>query len=184
MKFNIKKVIKGCLKGQLNSQRKLYEHFYGYGMSITLRYCKNREEAVEVLNDAFLKVFKSLSKYNPDYPFQVWFRKILLNCTIDYHRKYHKFPILMDIEDYSDLHSEEMALPNFSLNEDVLPIIQQLSPAYRMVFNLYVMEEYSHKEIAKILNITVGTSKSNLMRAKRNLRNLLTDEQIKNKKIN
>ena len=90
----------------------------------------------------------------------------------------------MDIEDYSDLHSEEMALPNFSLNEDVLPIIQQLSPAYRMVFNLYVMEEYSHKEIAKILNITVGTSKSNLMRAKRNLRNLLTDEQIKNKKIN
>ncbi|MFN0175402.1 MAG: RNA polymerase sigma factor [Saprospiraceae bacterium] len=182
--FELLPVLQGCQKGNRNSQRRLYEHFYGYAMSICLRYSKGRDEAVEILNDAFHKVFNHLDKYDPAYPFKVWLRRILINTAIDYHRKNRNLIQTLDLASAAELAAEEMPLPKLSKDEDVLPILQKLSPAYRVVFNLYVMEGYAHQEIADLLGIDVRTSRSNLMRATQNLRALVRKKTFDAAKLN
>lgn len=182
--FDLLLIIKGCLKSNRNSQRKLYEHFYGYAMSICLRYSKGREEAVEILNDAFLKVFKHLDKFDPAQTFKAWLRRILINAAIDHHRKNQSLHAPLDLSAAAELAAEEMPLPVLSKDEDVLPILQKLSPAYRVVFNLYVMEGYDHQEIADMLGIDVRTSRSNFLRAKQNLRVLMARKTFETAKLN
>ncbi len=172
--------IEGCRRGNHNSQRSLYEQYYGYGLSICLRYAYNREEALEILNDAFLKVFSKVDQYNLEQPFKPWLRRILIHSVIDYHRAKHKFPIPIDIESVYYLESDELPMPVLSPNEDALPLVQALPPQYRMVFNLYVMEEYDHREIAAMLGISESTSRANLGRAKQKLREMLIGRLPKN----
>jgi RNA polymerase sigma-70 factor (ECF subfamily) len=167
-------LLQGCRRGNRNSQRKLYEHFYGYAISVCLRYSKNREEAAEILNDAFFKALTRLDQFDPAQPFKAWLRRILINTAIDYYRKNYKQPVPLELSVAMDLADEEMPLPQISPDEDLLPILQKLSPAYRMVFNLFVMEGYKHAEIAEMLGISVGTSQSNLVRAVQKLRDLMT----------
>jgi len=179
--INIRLLIEGCRKNNRASQRKLYEHFYGYGINIALRYTKNTIEAEEILNDAFLNVFLNLDKYDSQYPFKPWLRKILINSAIDYFRKFQKHQLTFTTEEVPEQIDLESSTTVGS-EEDVLPIIQQLSPKYRMVFNLYVIEGYKHHEIADMLQISVGTSKSNLARAKKKLKELWFEnnpEQVK-----
>ncbi len=171
--------MEGCRRGNRNSQRKLYEHFYGYGMNISLRYGKNREEALEILNDAFLKALTNLDKYDSDYPFKGWLRRILINSAIDYHRANHKHPPHLELVSTMDVSEDEIDMPKISPEEDMLPILRELSPAYRMVFNLFVMEGYKHHEIAAQLGISVSTSRSNFIRAKQKLRNIILKQRAK-----
>lgn len=181
--INIRLLIEGCRNENRASQRKLYEHFYGYGMSISLRYTQNNIEAEEILNDTFLKVFQNIDKYDANYPFKVWLRKILVNTAIDYFRKFQKHRLTFA----SDLISDQVDVSTVTAidpTDDVLPIVQQLSPKYRMVFNLYVMEGYKHHEIAEKLQISVGTSKSNLARAKEKLRELWQNNNPERVKMN
>jgi RNA polymerase sigma factor (sigma-70 family) len=173
-------LIDGCQRGNLNSQQSLYEQFYGYGLSIALRYAYNREEAVEILNDAFLKVFSKLNQYKTAQPFKPWLRQILIHTAIDYHRAQHKFPKHINIDSVAYLFEYELSTPNLSPHDDALPLVQALPPQYRLVFNLYVMEEYDHKEIAALLGITESTSRANLARAKDKLREMLTNHSPKN----
>jgi len=177
--LNLTLILQGCRRGNRNSQRKLYEHFHGYGLNICLRYAKNREEAVEILNDAFLKTFTNLDKYDVAFPFKGWLRRILINSAIDYHRKNSKLVKCLEINAAREVAHEEMPMPTLSPNEDVLPILQKLSPEYRLVFNLFVMEDYKHHEIAALLGISVSTSRSNLVRAKQKLRILLEKKSSK-----
>ena len=174
------RILEGCKKENRNSQRALYEQYYGYGLSISLRYAYNREEAVEILNDAFIKVFSKLHQYDLEQPFKPWFRRILIHSAIDYHRAQHKFPTHIDIDSVIYLLDDELPLPVLSSTEDALPLVQALPPQYRMVFNLYVMEEYDHKEIAAMLGITESTSRANLARAKEKLRDMITNRLPKN----
>lgn len=185
--LNLTLLIEGCRHQNRQSQRKLYEHFYGYGMSIALRFSESREEALEIVNDSFLKVFNRLDQYDSVFPFKVWFRKILINSSIDYFRKYHKHPNFLEIGEIGELKDLDSKIYDISPEDDMLPIVQKLPPAYRMVFNLYVMEEYKHHEIAELLDISVGTSKSNLARAKVKLKELIvkrrsnkSTKQVKN----
>lgn len=171
--INLKLIIEHCRQGNRNSQRKLYEHFYGFGMHITLRYTRNREEALEILNDAFLKALLNLDKYDEEYPFQPWLRKVIVNTAIDYYRSRRGALAFVELSALEELPAEPFPYPELGPDEDVLPQLQQLPPAYRLVFNLYVMEGYKHQEIAEMLDITVSTSKSNLTRAKEKLRSLL-----------
>ncbi|MFN0034777.1 MAG: RNA polymerase sigma factor [Saprospiraceae bacterium] len=182
--FDLLSVLEGCQKGDRNCQRRLYEHFYGYAMSICLRYTKGRDEAVEILNDAFLKVFKHLDQYDSAYPFKPWLRRILVNSAIDYHRKNRNLTTTLDLAAAAELAAEDLPLPKLSQDEDVLPILQKLSPAYRVVFNLYVMEGYAHQEIAEMLGIDVRTSRSNFLRAAQNLRALMTKRTFDAAKLN
>jgi RNA polymerase sigma factor (sigma-70 family) len=173
---NLESILKGCRRQESKSQYLLYKHFFGYGLNIAFHYTSTREEAEEVLNDAFIKVFNNILQYDFDYPFKSWLRKILVNSSIDYFRKYHKTSVEL-VHDEEIEESVILSIPDES--DDVLPILQKLPPAYRMVFNLYVMEEYKHHEIAEILHISVGTSKSNLARAKQKLKELWLAEQKK-----
>jgi RNA polymerase sigma factor (sigma-70 family) len=164
-RLNIHLILEGCRKHNRLSQRKLYELYYGYAMNICLRYAGNKEEAREMLNDGFL---------NPAYPFKGWLRKVLINAAVDYYRKYRKLRIQTEDCEMEELTGEVVV--EQELEVDVLPLIQQLPPAYRMVFNLYVMEGLKHHEIADKLDISVGSSKSNLARAKDKLRRLLQEK--------
>lgn len=182
--LNLELLLQGCREGRRSSQKKLYELFYGYGVNICLRYAKNQSEAQEMLNDGFLRVFTRLHQYDSDFPFRVWLRRVLINAAIDYHRKHKRYNLTHFEENITQLVEDKQSYPDISSNEDVLGIIQQLPPAYRMVFNLYVMEGYKHQEIAEQLNISVGASKSNLSRAKEKLRKILSKKQAKRAKSN
>ncbi|MCB0705506.1 MAG: sigma-70 family RNA polymerase sigma factor [Saprospiraceae bacterium] len=172
--LNLSLILEGCLKENRNSQARLYKYYFGYGLSVALRYAKGREEALEILNDAFLKVFTKLDQYDSAYPFKVWFRKILVHTAIDYHRKHHKNPDFVELDALNESPViEQENYPDLNPDQDVLPVLQKLTPIYRMVFNLFVMEGYKHQEIAEKLNISVSASRSNLTRAKVRLRKML-----------
>lgn len=171
-KSKIEALVKACKKGKRASQRELYKLYYSYGMSICLRYSKNREEAQEILNDGFVKVFSNLEKYDLNLSFKAWVRRILINSAIDYYRKHHKHQHTLEIVNYQHFDESPNALDNLSVQE-IMRMVHKLSPAYRMVFNLYAIEGYKHQEIAEELNITVGASKSNLAKARIKLRGML-----------
>ena len=167
-------LIDGCRKGNRASQIRLYQHFFSYGMGVCLRYSKNREEALEILNDGFLKAFTKIHQYDSEQSFKPWLRRILINASIDYYRKYHKkydSLVIAFIRKPSNTTYND-ALDNLAF-EDLLKVMQKLSPAYRMVFNLYVVENFSHQEIAEKLDISIGASKSNLAKARQKIKAML-----------
>ena len=164
-------LIKGCLKNDRKSQRDLYQHFYSYGLSICLRYSDDRDEAVGLLNEAFMKTFLNLKKFDLSKPFTPWLRKILINTCINNFRK-KKIKFTEELEQVENQHASEDILAGISYRE-ILELVRKLSPAYRAVFNLYVIEGYKHEEISEMLNISIGTSKSNLAKAKNNMRSIL-----------
>jgi RNA polymerase sigma-70 factor (ECF subfamily) len=173
-------IIQRCLKGDRESQKVLYEHFYGYAMSICLRYTRSREEAREILNDGFMKVFTRLNQHEDQSSFKAWLRRIMINTAIDQYRKSGKHEHHQDLEAAAaqvvSVHGD--ALDALSYGELVM-MVQQLTPAYRTVFNLYVIDGYTHEEIAAQMGISVGTSKSNLFKAREQLRTLLKRINVK-----
>lgn len=169
----LNEIIKGCWKRHRKSQKELYKMFYAYGMSIALRYTDSREEAAEVLNDAFMKVFDNIKSFDLERPFKPWLRRIVINTAINHFHKHKKDLELVELDlTGSKAVSEEVIISGISYGE-IVDMVQQLTPAYRTVFNLYVIENFTHEEIADVLGISVGTSKSNLSKAKRNLRSIL-----------
>lgn len=171
--INLRLILNGCEQGNRYSQERLYQYYYPYAMSIALRYAKDRLEAREILNEAFLKVFTKLHQYDKDYPFQIWLRRIVINKAIDYYRKKQRRPFFLPLENAFSAVDEGADDFNIDPTVNTLPIIQELPPSYRMVFNLYVMEGYKHHEIAEKLGISVSTSKTNLSRAKQKLKKLI-----------
>ncbi len=147
--------------------------FYAYGMSITLRYANSRDEASEILNDAFMKVFDNIKSFNPNRSFKPWLRTIIVNTAINHFHKTNSNWQREGLEAVKGkIGIEETVISGISYQE-IIELVQELSPAYRMVFNLYVIEGFRHREIAEMLGISVGTSKSNLAKAKKNLQALL-----------
>lgn len=170
--IKVEALLKGCLKNDRQSQKMFYEHFYAYGMSICLRYTSGRSEATEVLNEAFMKVFTKLEMYDAQKSLKGWIRRIMINTSIDYYRQNHRYTESEDIDNALHVSTPESTLSNISYDE-IINEIQELTPAYRNVFNLYVIDGYKHEEIAEQLGISVGTSKSNLSRARAILQNRL-----------
>ncbi len=167
-------LLAGCLRNQRQSQELLYRQFYGYAMSICLRYVSTREGALEVVNDGFLKVFTRLDQYDPAQPFKGWLRRILINTAVDHYRQEVRHYHHEDVGKAEQTVAAESADAFSQLaHEDLLALVQKLTPAYRLVFNLYVIDGFTHEEIAGQLGISVGASKSNLARARENLRLLL-----------
>ena len=167
-------LLAGCLRNHRQSQELLYRQFYGYAMSVCLRYAPTREGALEVLNDGFLKVFTRLEQYDTTQPFKGWLRRILINSALDHYRQEVRHHHFEDVERAGQTLVSESADAHSQLaHEELLTLIQRLSPAYRLVFNLYVMDGFTHDEIAAQLGISVGASKSNLARARENLRTYL-----------
>lgn len=166
-------IIASCLKKERGGQRALYKRFYSLGMSVTFRFTTNRQEAEEMLNDGFYKIFTKLDQYDSNQPFEPWFKRIMVNTAIDYYRSQQNFKnTFTGIKEGVDVEVKEEAL-SYLAYEDLLKAIQYLSPARRTVFNLFVIDGLKHQEIAEKLNISIGSSKSNLGRAKEDLRTIL-----------
>jgi RNA polymerase sigma-70 factor (ECF subfamily) len=170
----IVKILTGCRKQHRESQKMLYEEFYGYGMSICLRYADNRDEAAAILNDGFMKIFTSIRQFDLSKPLKPWLRKIMVNTAINHYNQKQRSVQLAEMEKAIHQSETESIISGISYQE-IIGMLHKLPPAYRTVFNLYVIEGYKHEEIAKMLGITVGTSKSNLFKAKEYLRKILND---------
>ena len=171
-------LIEACKAKDPPSQKRLYQHFFNYGMTVCSRYASDREEAREILNDSFVKVFFGLDKYDPQRSFKGWINRIMVNTAIDYFRKRQSQPRVVDIVYAQHAETSAQAVSNLSAQE-LLAMVQKLSPAYRMVFSLHVIEGYKHEEIAKKLGITAGTSKSNLAKARVKLKAMISQQADK-----
>ena len=174
--------IRGCALNQRESQKKLYNSFYSYGMAICDRYTKRKEDAIEIFNDSFLKIFKEIHRYTPSYSdeinsFKGWIRKVLIHTAIDHGRKNNKHYFNAELETSIVYipQKEENAFDKISYDE-IIRAIQRLSPAYRTVLNLFIIDGFSHEEIAEQLQISIGTSKSNLFKARQQLQKILKNE--------
>lgn len=171
--------IRGCALNKRESQKMIYSSFYGYAMSICHRYTNHEEDATEILNDGFLKVFVEIYRFKPAYTdtinsFKGWIRKIMIYTAIDHFRKNVKHRMTTELnETYMHLpDGDEDALAKIS-HEEIINAIKFLTPGYRTVLNLFIIEGFSHDEIAKELGISVGTSKSNLAKARKQLQKIL-----------
>jgi len=170
----LRQLIGGCIKQDRGSQKMLYKAFYGFSMGICLRYANNREEAAEVMNQGFYKVFTRINTYDTSRPFKAWLGKIMMNVSIDYYRANLKMAYTEDLDKAEHVSNGDM--PDRKLNyDDLLGMIQKLPNAYRTVFNLFAIEGYSHDEIAGMLDISSGTSKSNLHKARQKLKQMISD---------
>lgn len=171
--------VEGCALNRRESQKVIYSSFYGYSMAVCDRYANNQDDAVEILNDGFLKVFREIHHYQPAYSdvvssFKGWIRKIMVYTAIDHFRKNqkHKMVTQLDPVEYQMATSSADAIDKLSYDE-IIRAIQELSPGYRTVFNLFIIEGLSHEEIADKLEISTGTSKSNLSKARKQLQKIL-----------
>jgi len=173
-----KNIINGCLKGDSNSQKALYERFKVPMFRICLRYAKDRAEAEDMLQDGFIKVFADLHQYKGTGALGGWIRRVMVNVALQQIRKKKNL--------FSSIEIEQVA-NNYDTGEDIyatlgaqalIKMVQQLPPGYRTVFNLFVIEGYSHQEIGEQLGISSNTSKSQLSKAKASLRKMLEKVMI------
>jgi RNA polymerase sigma factor (sigma-70 family) len=173
--YTEQELLKGCKKGKRKYQEELYKHYFGFAMSVCLRYAPVREDAVEILNDSFLKVFDKIHLYDEDKPFKSWFRRILVNTSLDYYRSRKKYLFHVELNE-AELDAEIPIDWESDLKTDViLKLFTQLPDLYRHIFNLYELEGYSHDEIAGMLSISPGTSRSHLSRAKKRIKELYAE---------
>lgn len=161
----LEQIIKACKKNRPEAQKKLYEHLSDKMFGVCLQYAKDYTEAEDILQDGFIKVFTKISQYNFKGSFEGWVRRIMVNCALERFRKQNLMYTVSEIHEYDHKMIVDDVLSSIS-GKELLTLIHQLSPQYKTVFNLYAIEGYSHQEIAEQLNISVGTSKSNLSRAR------------------
>lgn len=162
---NIEEIIKGCVDGKRLAQNELYKRFAGKMYAVCVRYSKDSTEAEDVMQDGFVKVFQNLQNFKNEGSFEGWIRKIMVNTALEkFRKKNHLYPVGEIFEYTKDLKHEDVE-HNIHADE-LMKVIQKLSPGYRTVFNLYAIEGYSHKEIGDQLGISEGTSKSQLARAR------------------
>jgi RNA polymerase sigma factor (sigma-70 family) len=172
-------IIRGCKKGDRKAQEKLYRNYYRAMITICLRYTKNEEDAVEVLNNGFLKVFRNIQVYESlQASLYTWIRTIVINSCLDFIKQKQKEERVNELSEDTEVHIAPEVISKISATE-LLDQVRKLAPATQAVFNLYVIEGYSHKEIAQLLNIREGTSKWHLSEARKNLQLLINQPKVK-----
>ena len=164
-KYTIEELIVKCRSGERKAQEMLYKQFASKMFGACLRYAVDKTEAEDMLQNGFIKVFQKINDYRGEGSFEGWIRRIMVHSSIEYYRKHHKMMVVELEESGHDTPVNAVATQNLD-SKYLLQLIQQLSPGYRMIFNLYAIEGYSHKEIAGIVGITEGASKSQLSRAR------------------
>ena len=172
-------IISGCKKGDRKAQEKLYKNYYRAMMSICLRYTRNDEDAVEVLNNGFLKVFKNIQRYDSKQArLYTWIRTIVINSCLDFIKQKQKLEKVEELNEGVEVHIHPEVISKMK-TDDLLDQVRRLAPATQAVFNLYVIEGYNHKEIGALLSINEGTSKWHLSEARKNLQQLIKEDNIK-----
>lgn len=182
-----KEIIEGCVQGIEKYQRMLYYQYFSKMMSVCIRYARDRDEAQDLLHEGYIKVYKNIGQFQSNGSFEGWIRRIMVNTAINYYHKNY----LTRITDYIDTspeNNDEQHTPEHFVEskqdvisdlsaQELLQMVQYLPPAYKMAFNLYAIEGYTHKEIADMLNVTEGTSKSNLAKARTKLQQMIKTQK-------
>lgn len=179
MLLDEKHLISSCRKQCPKAQKSLYEAFAGKMLVVAMRYTKGRLEAEDVLQESFIKIFKNISTFREECSLEVWIKRIVINTALKQNRsKLYLFPAL-DVQDLGEDYQESTECLSQLHYEDLLAMVQKLAPRYRVVFNLYAVEGYQHYEIAEMLGISEGTSKSQYSRAKQILKEMIEQEALK-----
>ena len=179
--LTLPELLAGCQRQERVAQRRLYGQFHSFAMGICLRYARDRDQALEAANDGFVKVFRDLHRFDAtrhpaDVPgsFRGWLKRIMIHTAIDHYRANERHQHQQELNDATLNQADQGATPLDTLSYDeLLALVQRLSPAYRAVFNLAVIDGFGHEEVADKLGISVGTSKSNLFKARAHLRTML-----------
>lgn len=175
-------LIEGCLQGDRRLQHDLYQRFASKMYGVCLRYAANAEEAEDILQEGFIKVFKKMGSFRSEGSFEGWVRRIFVNTAIEHFRRKNYLQPITEREE-ATVEGSYLSVLDDLAERDIIGLVQQLSPGYRTVFNMYVIEGYTHREIADSLGISEGTSKSQLSRAKLILQGLVQTHIEKRKKV-
>ncbi|OLY92133.1 RNA polymerase sigma factor [Cnuella takakiae] len=177
---NLPQIISLCVQRHAREQRMLYEHYYGYCLKVVFRYIYHYDKAVDVVNDGFVKIFCNLHRFEAPDPAATeqmlmgWMRRIMVNTAVDHLRKNNFTPEIGEISEAVWQPADKGQLPDQALlYKELIKEVKKLPPGYRAVFNMYVLDGMTHPEIAEALGISVGTSKSNLFKARSILQNIL-----------
>ncbi|PIB33937.1 RNA polymerase subunit sigma-24 [Reichenbachiella sp. 5M10] len=167
-------LIKGCLKGERHAQEALYKQYASQMYVVCLRYTRAQQEAEDILQESFIKVFKDLKSFKRNSSLFYWIKRVVINTALNYQRsKLYLYP-MVDVEEMKNTQSNEAKLSEYSMDE-LLQMIQTLPQSSQVIFNLYAIEGYKHKEIAEMLEISEGTSKSQFARARQLLQNKMQE---------
>lgn len=175
-------LVKRCADGDIRSQEYLYRRYFSFAMSICIRYTRNQTEAMEVVNDSYMKVLDKLSEFDSSRPFKSWYGKILVNTAIDNYRKNRKNNEHVSIDTINETGEADPEIETELSVNDILRLYGYLPENYKITFNLYEIEGYSHEEIGQMMGVTASTSRANLARAKKMLRELYSKHIITVKK--
>lgn len=158
-------IIKGCIEGKRLYQKQLYDHFASKMLGVCMRYAKDRAEAEDMLQEGFIKVFTNISRFKFEGSFEGWVRRIMVFTAINYfkHRS-RKFQEDLDVDGYDSVYQDDIVTKIAA--KEIVALVQQMPEGYRMIFNLYAVEGYTHKEIGEMLGVAEGTSKSQYARAR------------------
>jgi RNA polymerase sigma factor (sigma-70 family) len=168
------KLVDRCIARDRNAQRTIFERYKPLMMGICMRYCKSKDEAEDVLMEGFMTIFSEAHTFRKDGAFEQWMKRIMINCAINNYRKnlkHYYHADISEIEEHTLIRSE--TAENYSAKE-LMKVLQELPDGYKLIFNLYAIEGYKHREIAKMLGISVGTSKSQLSKARKILQSRVT----------
>ena len=163
---NLNHLIEGCKAGERRAQADLYRMFSPKLFGVSLRYSRDRTEAEDTLHEAFVKIFDKISQYSGKGSFEGWMKRIVVNIALEKYRTRYRLQTVEDITIYDSQSTIDDIYEALSVAQ-LMEVIQALPPRYKMVFNMYAIDGYSHKEIADIMGINEGTSKSNLSRARK-----------------
>ncbi|GAB3937429.1 RNA polymerase sigma factor [Mucilaginibacter myungsuensis] len=170
----LRQLIDGCIRQDRKSQKEVYKAFYSFAMHICLRYAADRDEAAGLANEGFFKAFTKINSYDVARPFRTWLGRIMTNVAIDHYRANLKMAYNEDLDQAIHLGHDEVASARLNYN-DLLDMVQRLPRSYRTVFNLYAIDGYTHEEIGELLDISPGTSKSCLFKARAKLKQWIQD---------
>ncbi len=176
-------LVQGCIAGKRVMQKRLYDLYAAKMMAVCLRYARTNFEAEDVMQEAFIKVFDYIKNFKGECPLEFWIRRIMINTALKHHRKMMHVSSVQETDKLEIVAEEEFIMSSYGY-EDLLSIVQTLAPRYQLIFNLYAIEGYSHKEIATMLEISEGTSKSQYSRARAILKNTLErNEELYNERV-
>lgn len=176
--FGIVKLIDGIVAKEPNAQRDFYRQFYGFAKGVALRYSSNKDDAEEITNDGFMKIFGNIHKFQKDKPIKAWIRTIIVNTALDHYRKRNKI-VFDTVENLPDVNSGQADALDTMEAEDIIKMVQELPISYRTVFMMYVVDGYSYKEIAETLKIQEVTCRTNFMQARKRLQQMIFDNHQK-----
>jgi len=169
-----KELVSRCCKEERAAQKELYERFAARMLAVCMRYAKNQGDAEDILQEAFIKVFNNIGSFRQESSLGFWIKRIVINTALNYHRKQVYLYPHVDVDERHDLGTDDVSIENYHF-KDLLQLLQSLPKGCQVVFNLYAIEGYKHKEIAEMLGISEGTSKSQYARAKLLLKDMISE---------